>query len=33
MRGTRLETILIGGSRYTSFEAIQRFIVAMNPGE
>ena len=31
VRGTRLETILIGGSRYTSIEAIQRFIAAQNP--
>ncbi len=33
VRGTRLETILIGGSRYTSTEAIQRFIAAQNPAE
>ena len=33
VRGTKLETILIGGSRYTSAEAIQRFIAAQNPAE
>jgi regulator of PEP synthase PpsR (kinase-PPPase family) len=33
VRGTRLETILIGGSRYTSAEAIRRFIAAQNPAE
>ena len=33
VRGTRLETILIGGSRFTSAEAIQRFIAAQNPAE
>jgi hypothetical protein len=33
VRGTRLETILIGGSRYTSAEAIQRFIANQNPPE
>lgn len=33
VRGTRLETILIGGSRYTSAEAIQRFIASQNPAE
>ena len=33
VRGTRLETILIGGSRYTSTEAIQRFVEAQNPAE
>lgn len=30
VRGTRLETILIGGQRYTSTEAIERFIAAQN---
>ncbi|MDA1230307.1 MAG: DUF1580 domain-containing protein [Planctomycetota bacterium] len=30
VRGVRLETILIGGLRYTSREAIGRFIVAQN---
>ena len=33
VRGTRLETILIGGSRYTSAEAIARFIGNQNPAE
>ena len=33
VRGTKLETILIGGSRFTSAEAIQRFIAAQNPAE
>ena len=30
VRGTHLETVLIGGSRYTSAEAISRFIRAQN---
>ena len=30
VRGTRLETCLIGGSRYTSAAAISRFIAAQN---
>lgn len=30
IRGVRLETILIGGMRYTSREAIARFIAAQN---
>ncbi len=33
VRGTRLSTILVGGSRYTSAEAIVRFIAAQNPTE
>ena len=33
VRGTRLETILIGGSRFTSAEAIARFIGNQNPAE
>ena len=33
VRGTRLETVLIGGSRYTSAEAISRFIAAQNAPE
>ena len=33
VRGTRLETVLIGGARYTSAEAIDRFIAAQNAGE
>lgn len=32
VRGVTLETILIGGSRYTSLQAIQRFIDALNAG-
>lgn len=31
VRGTKLETCIIGGMRYTSREAISRFISAMNP--
>jgi uncharacterized protein DUF1580 len=30
VRGVRLETCLIGGTRYTSAEAIRRFIEAQN---
>lgn len=30
VRGTKLETVLIGGSRYTSAEAISRFVRAQN---
>ncbi|MBL8817171.1 MAG: DUF1580 domain-containing protein [Planctomyces sp.] len=30
IRGTRLETVLIGGARYTSLEAIDRFLIALN---
>ena len=30
VRGVRLETLLIGGHRYTSREAIDRFITAQN---
>lgn len=30
IRGVRLETLLIGGIRYTSLEAIDRFIQAQN---
>lgn len=30
VRGVRLETLLIGGIRYTSLEAIDRFIQAQN---
>ena len=33
VRGTKLETILIGGSRFTSAEAIRRFVAAQNPAE
>ena len=33
VRGVRLETILIGGLRYTSGEAINRFIIAQNANE
>lgn len=31
VRGTKLETCIIGGMRYTSREAISRFIAAQNP--
>ena len=30
-RGHRLETILVGGRRYSSEEAVMRFIRALNP--
>jgi len=30
VRGVRLETILVGGQRYTSREAIERFLLAQN---
>lgn len=30
VRGIRLETILIGGRRFTSREAIERFVAAIN---
>ena len=30
VRGTKLETLLVGGIRYTSTEAIARFIAAQN---
>lgn len=33
VRGVRLETILVGGMRYTSREAISRFIQAQNADE
>jgi len=33
VRGTHLETVLIGGSRYTSSESISRFIAAQNATE
>lgn len=33
VRGVRLETVLIGGLRYTSREAIDRFIAAQNADE
>lgn len=33
VRGTRLETCLVGGMRYTSAEAIARFIAAQNADE
>ena len=33
VRGVKLETILCGGLRYTSREAISRFIVAQNADE
>jgi hypothetical protein len=33
VRGQRLESVIIGGRRYTSEEAIQRFLFALNkPG-
>ena len=31
VRGCKLETILVGGQRFTSVEAIERFIAAQNP--
>ncbi len=33
VRGVKLETVLVGGLRYTSREAINRFISAQNAGE
>jgi hypothetical protein len=30
LRGVRLETVLIGGRRYTSVEAIERFLARLN---
>lgn len=33
VNGVKLETCLIGGLRYTSLEAIDRFIAAQNPDE
>lgn len=33
VRGVKLETVLIGGIRYTSREAIVRFIAAQNPND
>lgn len=33
VRGVRLETLLVGGLRYTSTEAIARFIAAQNRDE
>lgn len=33
VRGVRLETIVVGGQRFTSVEAVSRFIAALNePG-
>jgi hypothetical protein len=32
-RGVWLETILVGGKRFTSLEAIQRFIARQNPDQ
>lgn len=31
-RGVLLESFLLGGCRYTSIEAVERFIAASNPG-
>lgn len=33
VRGAKLETILIGGLRYTSKQAIDRFVEAQNSGQ
>jgi hypothetical protein len=33
VRGNKLETCLIGGIRWTSHQAIQRFIAAQNAGD
>ncbi len=30
VRGQRLETIVVGGQRFTSQEAVQRFLAALN---
>jgi hypothetical protein len=33
VKGTRLETVMVGGRRFTSIEAIQRFLTRLNePG-
>ncbi len=32
VRGVRLETVLIGGRRYTTAEAVQRFVSALTAG-
>jgi hypothetical protein len=32
VRGVVLESVLIGGARYTSEEALERFFAAQNPG-
>jgi hypothetical protein len=31
VRGTKLETLKVGGCRFTTVEAIQRFVAALNP--
>lgn len=33
VRGVKLETVLVGGTRYTSDEAIARFVAAQNADE
>jgi hypothetical protein len=33
IRGIRLETVLVGGRRYTTEEAIDRFLTACNGGQ
>lgn len=33
VRGAKLETLLVGGTRFTSTEAISRFIVAQNASD
>ena len=33
VRGAKLETLLVGGTRFTSVEAISRFIAAQNRDE
>lgn len=33
VRGAKLETLLVGGTRFTSVEAIARFIAAQNVSE
>ncbi|MBU0641351.1 MAG: DUF1580 domain-containing protein [Planctomycetes bacterium] len=33
VRGVILESVLLGGTRHTSKEAVQRFVVALNVGQ
>jgi hypothetical protein len=33
VRGARLESVLVGNTRYTSIQAISRFVAALNAGE
>ena len=33
VRGNKLATVLVGGRRYTSIEALERFLAAINGGQ